>query len=271
MTFDLCNVIIEKKGVLYLEDKIIGIQESIAIVNEDIELLRKEIEEIKEKNKLNSELNNVLLSEKKEKFKTLMEIRIKLENYCELVSSQIEERYLQDPFMSKKRVKDRLRNEFKKYGNLIIAFDFDYTVHSYHDEDYTYDFIAELLREWRPYSRLIVFTASPESRYPYIENYLNEHNIPFDKINDEVVSERHYTRKVYYNVFLDDRAGLGETAEILYELLEEIKNGELEYNSYEYFGELTRNEKRVVDILRKEGMSDKEILETFKDILESLK
>ena len=137
-------------------------------------------------------------------------------------------------------------------------------MHNYHGEGYTYDFIAELLRGWRPYSRLIVFSASPESRYSYIENYLNEHNIPFDKINDEVVSERHYTRKVYYNVFLDDRAGLGETAEILYELLEEIKSGKIEYNSYDYFGELTQYEKRIVDTLRKEGMSDKDILKSLK-------
>lgn len=137
------------------------------------------------------------------------------------------EKYINDPFVNKENAKMRLRSEFKKYGKLIIAFDFDYTVHNYRQEDtYTYDTVIALLREWRPYAHFIVFTASPEERYPCIEQYLNQNSIPFDKINEDIL-ERNYTRKIYYNVFLDDRAGLGETVEILSELLDEIKNGAL--------------------------------------------
>lgn len=139
-------------------------------------------------------------------------------------------RFPQDPFMNREIVKDRLRNEYKKYGQLIIAYDFDYTVHSYREgETWGYDFVMNLLREWRPYAKFIVFTASPITRYIYIRTYLKSHDLPFDKINEEVF-ERQRTRKIYYNVFLDDRAGLGETAEILSELLEEIKDGRLVAN-----------------------------------------
>ena len=123
-------------------------------------------------------------------------------------------------------LKERLRNEFRKYGKLLIAYDFDYTVHSFKGESYTYEFVSELLRKWRPYANFIVFTASPESRFPYIKEYLKNRNIPFDTINEEIL-DRVYSRKVYYTVFLDDRAGLGETAEILDELLTEIYNGTL--------------------------------------------
>lgn len=138
-----------------------------------------------------------------------------------------EVKYLQDPFMNREIVKDRLRNEYQKYGQLIIAYDFDYTVHSYREgETWTYDFIMNLLREWRPFAKFIVFTASPITRYAYIRTYLDSHNLPYDKINEEVF-ERQRTRKIYYNVFLDDRAGLCETAEILSELLNEIKEGKL--------------------------------------------
>lgn len=137
-------------------------------------------------------------------------------------------KYPQDPFMNREKVKERLCNEYKKYGKLIIAYDFDYTVHSYKDEDYTYEFIIDLLRKWRPYANYIVFSASPESRYKYIKDYLNKKEIPFDTINSEIL-ERNYSRKVYYNAFLDDRAGLGETAEILMEMYEEIQNGILVY------------------------------------------
>ena len=128
-----------------------------------------------------------------------------------------------DPFTHKEMAKKRWKTELEKYGKLIIAFDFDYTVHNYREEDnFAYDVVMQLLRDWRPYAHFIVFTASPEERYPYIKNYLKENNIPYDKINEDIL-ERNYTRKIYYNVFLDDRAGLGETVEILTEILEEIK------------------------------------------------
>lgn len=128
-----------------------------------------------------------------------------------------------DPFVRKSAVKERLKAEFEKYGKLIIAYDFDYTVHNYRKEDnYSYDMVINLLREWRPYAHFIVFTASEESRYDYIREYLLQNDIPFDKINEDVL-ERNYTRKIYYNAFLDDRAGLGETVEILTEILKEYK------------------------------------------------
>lgn len=173
------------------------------------------------------------------------------------------DKYVNDPFMNRERVKDRLRSEFRRYGKLIIAYDFDYTVHNFHDEGYSYEFVSNLLRRWRPYANFIVFTASPESRFQYIKDYLNDREIPFDAINEEVI-QRGYTRKIYYNVFLDDRAGLGETAEILFELIEEIEKGELKFEDYSYFGNLSQYEKMMVDTLRKEGMSDKDILESLK-------
>ena len=173
------------------------------------------------------------------------------------------DKYVNDPFMNRERVKDRLRSEFRRYGKLIIAYDFDYTVHNFHYEGYSYEFVSDLLRRWRPYANFIVFTASPESRFQYIKDYLNDREIPFDAINEEVI-QRGYTRKIYYNVFLDDRAGLGETAEILFELIEEIEKGKTVYDGYAYFGKLTQYEKMIVDTLRKEGMSDKDILESLK-------
>ena len=170
--------------------------------------------------------------------------------------------YKNDPYMNKEIVKNRLRKEFQKYGSLIIAFDFDYTVHNYQNETYSYEFVSKLLRGWRPYAKLIVFSASPESRYEYISNYLDEHDIPFDTINEDVL-ERNYTRKIYYNVFLDDRAGLGETAEILFELLEEIKSGNLVHvgseDDFYMFGSVTDYEKRVISLLRSEGLNVEQI------------
>lgn len=81
-----------------------------------------------------------------------------------------------------------------------------------------------MLRKWQPYAKLVVFSASQEERYPYIADYLNQNNIPFDAINEDVLTEkRKPTRKLYYNILLDDRAGLGSAytaLDMLYNRLE---------------------------------------------------
>lgn len=84
--------------------------------------------------------------------------------------------------------------------------------------------LIEMLRKWQPYAKLVVFSASQEERYPYIADYLNQNNIPFDAINEDVLIEkRKPTRKLYYNILLDDRAGLGSAyaaLDMLYNRLE---------------------------------------------------
>lgn len=131
---------------------------------------------------------------------------------------------MNDPFLDINRVVDRLYNEYKRYGDIIIAFDFDYTVHNFRDEDYTYEQVSEMLRKWQPYAKLVVFSASQEERYPYIADYLNQ-NILIDSIKRNVVliEKRKPTRKLYYNILLDDRAGLGSAyaaLDMLYNRLE---------------------------------------------------
>lgn len=77
---------------------------------------------------------------------------------------------------------------------------------------------------WEIIPELVVFSASQEERYPYIADYLIQNNIPFDAINEDVLTEkRKPTRKLYYNILLDDRAGLGSAytaLDMLYSKLE---------------------------------------------------
>jgi len=165
-------------------------------------------------------------------------------------------------------VQARWEKEFEKYGKLIIAYDFDYTVHNYQNESFTYQYISNLLRAWRPYATFVIFSASPESRFEYIKKYLEDHNLPYDAINEDVI-DRADTKKIYYNVFLDDRAGLYETSKILENILEKIKNGKLKYNpptDEEYFGKLTEYEKTIVKRLREEGLSNKKIKDALKEL-----
>ena len=275
LCFEFVIIFSQNKGVITVENKILGVKESVKIIREDIKIAKKALNQAEEEYRKFASCDDCSAFYKEEVIRkrqhldTLVQMKIKLEKYGKKLGHQVEERYNQDPFMSKEKVKDRLRNEFKKYGQLIIAFDFDYTVHNFHGEDYTYSFVTELLRGWRPYAKLIVFSASPETRYPYMKEYLDNKGIPFDVINDEVL-ERNYTRKIYYNVFLDDRAGLGETAEILFELLEEIKNGDVFCadvgDDYSMFGEVTEYEKRVINVLKAEGLSIDKIRKVLSEL-----
>lgn len=80
------------------------------------------------------------------------------------------------PF-GKEACKKRLLEEYKKYGELIVAFDYDNTIFDYHNN-------GEL------------------------------------QINQSSVLPKSY--KPYYNILLDDRAGLEESYEILKYVVDEI-------------------------------------------------
>lgn len=114
-----------------------------------------------------------------------------------------------DPFLDNKVCEDRLFEEWQKYGKLIIAYDFDNTVFPYSDPNYTFDNVIELLRECKKNEFwLVVFTSCNEDRIPELKEYLKKHNIPYDSINETADFIPFKGRKIYYNLLLDDRAGL---------------------------------------------------------------
>jgi type I restriction-modification system DNA methylase subunit len=127
---------------------------------------------------------------------------------------------------------ERLRNEWAKYGKLIIAFDVDSTIMPFHQNEYKYDYepVRQLLRDLRELGCiLIVFTASPESRWNKIKEELENADVPWDYFNitpktikegEEFVGQG---IKVYANAYLDDRAGLHEVYSHLTQLVLERK------------------------------------------------
>lgn len=89
------------------------------------------------------------------------------------------------PF-GKEACKKRLLEEYKKYGKLIVAFDYDNTIFDYHNNGGDYSCVVNLLS---PFTSSRLF---PNSKKPY------------------------------YNILLDDRAGLEESYEILKYVVDEI-------------------------------------------------
>lgn len=128
-----------------------------------------------------------------------------------------------DFYINNDNVLERLKNEYKKYGNLIIAYDFDNTIYDYHNEGHEYNDIIEILKKCKKLGfYLIIFTCCEENKYDFIINYCNKNDIPFDPINENAPFTKFSGRKIYYNLLLDDRAGLESSYNCLNNLIKSI-------------------------------------------------
>lgn len=129
-----------------------------------------------------------------------------------------------DQYLVEDRCYQRLKKEYNKYGKLVVAFDFDNTVYDFHDEGWSYDKVIKLLRECHELGfYLIVFTANSGDRYEEMENHMMNNDIPYDSINTDAPFVPFKNNKVYYNILLDDRAGLPSAYNNLYKLVQYAK------------------------------------------------
>jgi len=128
-----------------------------------------------------------------------------------------------DYYLENINVVNRLVEEYRKYQSIVVAYDFDNTVYDYHQKGLKFEKVIALLRELKQFnSYLIVFTAS--TNLEFVRDYLVENEIPFDSINENPPFHISESRKIYYNILLDDRAGLLQCYENLNELLKIIKS-----------------------------------------------
>lgn len=117
----------------------------------------------------------------------------------------------------------RLKEEYEKYGSLVIAFDFDDTVYDFHKKGRLYPKVIQLLKDLSSIGcHLICWTGNEDKEF--ISNYLISNNIPFNDINENAIFTGSKSRKIYANAYLDDRAGLIQVYEELTKLVTIIKN-----------------------------------------------
>ena len=134
-----------------------------------------------------------------------------------------------NPYLEIEHCVARLVREHKKHPRLFVSYDFDDTVFNFHDatEDRelnlkTHAQVIELLRECKERGfYLILFTAGKPERFDRMRQYCKELGIEPDSINKNAVDGLPFGNhgKIYYNIFLDDRAGLGAAVETLRQFL----------------------------------------------------
>lgn len=124
---------------------------------------------------------------------------------------------------------DRLFKEWSTYGKIIIGVDFDSTISPYHtlDNHEDIDRTIKLLRECKLTGCLIVIhTACRQDRYDKIRTYAKSVGIEVDTINETPIDLPYGKAgsKPYCNHFLDDRACLPVSLDILEQVLYMVRS-----------------------------------------------
>ncbi|CAH8281261.1 hypothetical protein EV196_101341 [Mariniflexile fucanivorans] len=117
---------------------------------------------------------------------------------------------------------ERLKKDYQQHKSIFVAYDYDNTVFDYHNQGISYIKIIGLLRVCKSLGfTLILFTGNEGDQLEIIKEDLINRNIPYDLINENPLMK---TRKPYYNILLDDRAGLKEAYYNLKKLTNDIRN-----------------------------------------------
>lgn len=118
---------------------------------------------------------------------------------------------------------ERLIAQYEKQDKLIIAYDIDDTVRPMYCADC--GDVQSLLRMINNTlnAYFIVFTSNEDIEG--VKAYLDKWDLPYDAINENAPFVPFKNGKIFYNVLLDDKAGLGETVNTLKQLLYLVRNG----------------------------------------------
>lgn len=146
------------------------------------------------------------------------------------MSDSSTKKMLKDPFLDEQASIDRLIAEYEMHGGLIVAFDFDDTIYDYHKEGRGYPKVIELLRRAQSLGfTLTLFTDLYADKRAIAEAYLDSISLRADYFNETPSFVPFgFAGKPYYNILLDDRAGLPSSYRQLLAVVEyaEAKNEE---------------------------------------------
>lgn len=132
---------------------------------------------------------------------------------------------------SKNKYAQRIVKEWNKYGKLCIAIDFDDTLSpwGFTAEEDKPDYentlrVILLAQELGAY--FTIWTACDSDRFAYIREFCEKLGITVSSVNENALDLPYGKgRKIYYNVLIDDRAGLEETVNMLEWAYNEVKTG----------------------------------------------
>jgi hypothetical protein len=135
--------------------------------------------------------------------------------------------FMNDPYLNNQVAFERLLEEYKKYGKLVVALDLDDTIFNYHKkENWTYPAVVELIKRCQNLGFYIcLFTGTPKDKWPESRAYCESLGIKLTSINENAFPMCFGNDgKIYYNILLDDRAGLSAAYEVLKRVVDYAEN-----------------------------------------------
>ena len=112
----------------------------------------------------------------------------------------------------------KLIKAYNQHGSIIVALDFDDTIFPYtenHDIKERCEALIELIQSIRKHIVLCLFSCDNEHTMRYKVKIMELSGINPDFVNDSPVKIHGETKKPYYNILLDDKAGLSEATQLL--------------------------------------------------------
>lgn len=123
------------------------------------------------------------------------------------------------PYFNKGAV-ERLKKEYDMHKTLVVGFDFDNTIFDVHNRGGNYSEVIKLLQQCKKFGfTLCLYTA--ELREEWLKwkvDYCKHFKITPDYVNESPLLPG--TKKPFFNILLDDRAGLESAFVTLKEVVE---------------------------------------------------
>lgn len=115
---------------------------------------------------------------------------------------------------------DRLKHEYNTHGNLVVGFDFDNTIFDIHNNGGDYSEVIKLLQECKTLGfTLCLYTAELQEEWlKWKMDYCKHFGIEPDYVNESPLLSG--TKKPFFNILLDDRAGLESAYNILRQVVD---------------------------------------------------
>lgn len=131
-----------------------------------------------------------------------------------------------DPFSITSNIVKRLHKEYKKHPKLVVAVDFDDTLYDFHKLGDLHERAINVVKQCAALGFYVVlWTASAPERFNFMKKYMKDNGIHVDAINENPIKLPFGNNgKIYYNILLDDRAGLGQALDALEIFLDNIWN-----------------------------------------------
>lgn len=120
--------------------------------------------------------------------------------------------------------KARLLNDYKKHGGLVVGLDFDNTIYDYNQTGADMSSVIDLVKRAQALNfPICLYTAETDvNKLAWKYNYLKDLGINLLYINQSPLMKG--TQKPFFNILLDDRAGLESACETLLYVIEYAEN-----------------------------------------------